>query len=112
MRNYEDMSREQLVTELHAMRQELTEFNGAVAEEVRDNRLTFYKKLFEDSPIGMTIFDVSGQCIEANRAIGEIIGATREEVLNSSGTGLCGLNKYCCSGVMKMVSTKLKEATG
>jgi len=41
----------------------------------------FYKKIFEDSPVGMTVCDSSGQAIEANNAICKIVGATKEQIL-------------------------------
>ena len=44
----------------------------------------FFRKIFESSSIGMTVCDASGQCIEANHAICEIVGATREQVLSQN----------------------------
>jgi len=46
-------------------------------------REIFYD-VFENSPVGMTICDSTGQCIAANRSICEIIGATREQVLSQN----------------------------
>ncbi len=43
--------------------------------------LSFYRKLFEESPVGMTIYDSSGQCLNTNKSICKIIGATEEQVL-------------------------------
>ena len=45
------------------------------------NSLAFYRKIFYESNIGMSVYDASGQCIEANEAIGRLIGANREKVL-------------------------------
>jgi two-component system cell cycle sensor histidine kinase/response regulator CckA len=45
------------------------------------NSLAFYRKIFYESKIGMSVYDASGQCIEANEAIGRLIGANREKVL-------------------------------
>ncbi len=43
--------------------------------------LEFYRTIFTDSPLGMTVYDSTGQCITANDAIGKIIGASKEQVL-------------------------------
>jgi len=45
------------------------------------NTLAFYRMIFRESPIGMSIYDASGQCIEANEAIGRLVGANREQAL-------------------------------
>ena len=45
------------------------------------NSLAFYRKIFHESQIGMSVYDASGQCIEANEAIGRLIGANREKAL-------------------------------
>ena len=45
------------------------------------NSLAFYRKIFRESQIGMSVYDASGKCIEANEAIGRLIGANREQVL-------------------------------
>ncbi len=38
----------------------------------------------DESPVGIAIYDSAGQCIMANDAHGEIIGATREQVLEQN----------------------------
>jgi len=43
--------------------------------------MAFYRKIFQQSTIGMAVYDASGQCIDANDAIGTLIGADRERVL-------------------------------
>lgn len=43
-----------------------------------------YEKVLHSSPIGMTIYDATGQCIAANQAIADSIGATREQVLQQN----------------------------
>jgi PAS domain S-box-containing protein len=45
------------------------------------NKALFYHKIFEDSPVGMTICDSSGQAIDANNAICDMVGATKEQIL-------------------------------
>jgi len=49
-----------------------------------DKTLSFYKKIFTSVSIGMVVCDDSGQCIEANEAMGRIIGGTREDVLSQN----------------------------
>lgn len=44
----------------------------------------FFKNIFADSPVGMCVYDSSGQCIEANQSVCEIIGATREQILSQN----------------------------
>jgi len=46
--------------------------------------LEFYKKIFTSASVGMVVCDESGQCIEANEAMGRIIGGTREDVLSQN----------------------------
>ena len=42
------------------------------------------RSIIESSPIGITVYDPSGQCVSANESIGRIIGATREQVLGQN----------------------------
>lgn len=51
------------------------------AEMEMKESLELRAKILNESPIGMSIYDSTGQCIEANNSIGEIIGATRDQVL-------------------------------
>ena len=44
----------------------------------------FYKNIFTSASIGMVVCDESGQCVEANEAMGKIIGGTREDVLSQN----------------------------
>jgi len=46
--------------------------------------LEFYKNIFTSASIGMVVCDDSGRCIEANEAMGRIIGGTREDVLSQN----------------------------
>jgi len=41
----------------------------------------FYTTVFENSPLGMAIYDGTGQCVEANNALCTMIGGNREQVL-------------------------------
>ena len=46
-----------------------------------NSSLEFYKRIFTSATVGLVVCNESGQCIEANEAIGRIIGGTREDVL-------------------------------
>ena len=42
---------------------------------------SFYQNIFANSPVGMTIYDSSGQCIAANNSACLIIGGSNEQLL-------------------------------
>jgi PAS domain S-box-containing protein len=42
------------------------------------------EKIIKSSPIGISIYDSSGQCIEANNAIASMVGATRDALLEQN----------------------------
>ena len=44
----------------------------------------FYKNIFTSASIGIVVCDESGQCVEANEAMGKIIGGTREDILSQN----------------------------
>ena len=58
--------------ELRRTQQELQE-----AQEI-------YRNIISESPVGISIYDASGQCLEANDSIAKIIGTTREQVLQQN----------------------------
>jgi len=43
-----------------------------------------YRNIISESPVGISIYDASGQCLEANDSIAKIIGTTREQVLQQN----------------------------
>jgi PAS domain S-box-containing protein len=45
---------------------------------------SLFEDAFEHSPIGMTIYDSSGQCVAANPAIGKIVGASTSQILSQN----------------------------
>ncbi len=55
--------------------------NQIAAENLLRENLSFTEKIISHSPIGIGIYDSSGQCISANKSFAEIIGATPEQVL-------------------------------
>jgi len=54
--------------------------NQGVEREL-EHALSLYRAIFRESKVGMSVYDGSGQCIEANEAIGLLIGAHREQAL-------------------------------
>jgi PAS domain S-box-containing protein len=78
------MTKDELIKELQQVQSQSVEPGNDDGKQDINKKLEFYQKVFEDSPIGMTIYNSSGQCIEANKSIGKIIGATREQVLSQN----------------------------
>ncbi len=62
-----------------AIRTDVTE--RVKSEQSLNEALELNKIMVSTSPIGSTIFDSKGNCIDANDAVAEIIGTTREEFL-------------------------------
>lgn len=75
-----------------------------VDEELK--MINFYKKIFDDSPVGMTVCDSTGQCIEANKAICDIIGATKEQVLLQN---YHYLDSWKVSGLLERATTAMSS---
>ncbi|MBI5591165.1 MAG: PAS domain S-box protein [Deltaproteobacteria bacterium] len=44
----------------------------------------FIRKIFDASPLGIAAYEAAGQCVMANDAVGRIIGANREAVLQQN----------------------------
>ncbi|MCP3926152.1 MAG: PAS domain S-box protein [Desulfobacterales bacterium] len=77
------------------------------------NIKSFYQKIFAQSPVGMSIYDDCGQCIDANNAICEIIGATKKQVLSQNFNHIVswkksGLLENAIDAVTKNRSTNVK----
>ncbi|MGR3302464.1 MAG: PAS domain S-box protein, partial [Candidatus Scalindua sp.] len=51
------------------------------AEEALCEASELNERIISESPIGLAIYDQTGQCIEANTSIAEMINATQEQVL-------------------------------
>ena len=43
-----------------------------------------YRNIISESPVGISIYDASGQCLEANDSLSKIIGTTREQVFQQN----------------------------
>jgi len=69
--------------------QDITSRKNAEKERLKitaqlEEALLFNKNILEQSPIGIAIYDQSGQCILANKAMAKHIGATKGEVLKQN----------------------------
>ena len=84
MKKYSDMTKDELIKELQQVQSQSVEPGNDDDKQDINKKLEFYQKVFRDSPLGMTIYNSSGQCIEANKSIEKIIGATREQVLSQN----------------------------
>ena len=62
-----------------SIRQTITERKRAEAEVLKASQLN--EKIINESPIGLSIYDHTGQCIAANTAIAEMVAAAPEQVL-------------------------------
>ena len=51
------------------------------AEQALHSAMELNEQVINSSPIGIAIYDKTGQCIAANGSIADIVGATREQVL-------------------------------
>ncbi|UCD82171.1 MAG: PAS domain-containing protein, partial [Desulfobacterales bacterium] len=67
-----------------------------------------YLKIFRISEIGMSVYDASGQCIEANEAIGRLVGASREQALLQNYHHIESWKK---SGILDTALCAVKENT-
>lgn len=68
--------------------------------------LAFYRQIFYQSQIGMAVYDASGQCIEANEAIGKLIGANRRQALLQNYHHLASWKK---SGLLDTALSAIQE---
>ncbi|MCP4723598.1 MAG: PAS domain S-box protein, partial [bacterium] len=68
--------------------------NRKKAEQELLESKEFNEKIISESPIGIVIYDETGQCIAANDSLGKMIGATKKQVLAQNYTKLESWQKY------------------
>ncbi len=61
---------------------DITELKKA-KEALRESQ-EVYRNIISESPVGISIYDASGQCMEANDSLAKIIGTTKEKVLQQN----------------------------
>ena len=66
----------------------------------------FKEKIISESPIGMSIYDASGQCVAANDSIAQIIGAARNQVLEQNYNNIESWKK---SGLFDKAKSAVRE---
>ena len=66
----------------------------------------FKEKIISESPIGMSMYDSSGQCVAANDSVGELIGATKEQVLEQNYNNIESWKK---SGMLDKAKSAIRE---
>ena len=76
------------------------------AEEALGEFREFKEKIISESPIGMSIYDASGQCVAANDSIGRMIGATKEQVLEQNYNNIESWKK---SGMLDKAKSAIRE---
>lgn len=67
-----------------------------------------FRRVMEESPIGIAIYDASGQCTAANDAIARIVGATREQAL---GQNYNEIKSWKRSGLYELAKRAVAENT-
>lgn len=54
------------------------------AENMLGESEEIYRNIISESPVGISIYNAAGQCVEANDSTARIVGATREQVLQQN----------------------------
>jgi PAS domain S-box-containing protein len=78
------------------------------AEEALKESEEKYRNIIYESPVGISIYDESGQCVDANDSITRIVGATREQVLQQNYNNIESWKK---SGMLYKAKIAVKEQT-
>ena len=77
---------------------------GAISTDITDRKkmeqriavtLAFNQKLISSSPLGVSVYDSTGQCILANEAASRIVGATLEQLLQQNIYHIQSWKKSC-----------------
>jgi PAS domain S-box-containing protein len=76
------------------------------AEEALGEISDFKEKIIFESPIGMSIYDASGKCVAANDSIAELIGGTRNQVLEQNYNNIKSWKK---SGLFDKAKSAVRE---
>lgn len=76
------------------------------AEEALRESEEKYKSIISESPIGISIYDTSGQCVDANDSIARIVGTTKEQVLHQNYNNI---ESWKESGLVKMAKSAIDD---
>ncbi len=94
----QDLER-RVIERTHALKQ---------SEQHQRSLALFLEKIMEESPVGITIYDSSGQCIMANETIAKLINTTKEQVLSQNYNRIGSWEK---SGLMDAAHEAVKNNT-
>ena len=67
-----------------------------------------YQSVISKSPVGISIYDQTGQCVEANDSIARFVGATKEQVLQQNYNDI---ESWQESGLLDKAKNAIKEKT-
>jgi len=90
-------------------------YSDQLAEEVAERKQTeialkeasiINRKIISNSPIGISIYDESGHCIETNNSMGKIIGATKKQILQEN---FFNIKSWRTSGIFDAARQAIKE---
>lgn len=76
------------------------------AEEALRESGERYRSIISESPVGIAIYDASGQCTVANNSVGKIIGATKKQVLKQNYNNIKSWKK---SGLLNKAKSAIKK---
>jgi len=96
---------EELEKKIRKLEQEKPE--GKKAEKMLSDVLAFNKKIFFESPFGISVYNaVSGQCVAANKSIADFIGASEKQVLAQNFNNIQSWKK---SGLLETAKSALRD---
>ncbi len=88
-------SREELLQELHSLRQQVAQFRAAEAERQQSDELLRhaeealreseerFRAVFDNAAIGITLMNPEGWVLDCNRAMGRLLGYSEREMCNT-----------------------------
>ncbi|MCP4131424.1 MAG: PAS domain S-box protein [bacterium] len=77
-----------------------------LAEQALRESEEMFRSIINESPIGIAIYDESGQCLTANESMAEIVGATKKQVLQQNYNDIETWKK---SGILQTAKDAIKE---
>ncbi|MBT3390043.1 MAG: PAS domain S-box protein [Chloroflexi bacterium] len=90
---------------------------GGISTDITDRKkmeqriaatLAFNQKLISSSPLGISVYDATGQCITANEAASTIVGATLEQILQQN---IYHIQSWKKSGLLETAKAALQTGS-
>ncbi len=91
---------------IHTIWRDITEQKKA--EDELKVAAAINKIIISESPIGISIYNKKGQCIDANNSLGEILGTTKEQILAQNYNEIESWKKF---GLIKLAKDAIRERT-